>query len=346
MGQMNDIDRYPTESCRKRAEARRQIDRTCPPDVRRNCRALRLSESLAVAGHRRLLAWRTVRRVRPAGSLPILDVCTGTGDLALAYDRAAGRKLGIVGADFCHPMLVIGRQKVGEAGSAAANHVCRGRRPIAAVSRRTQFQIVSVAFGLRNVTDTDRGLGEMLRVCRPGGRIAVLEFSMPRWQPFKAIYRWYFRHVLPRIGQALARNPADAYNYLPESVGEFPQGEALAERMRAAGLADVRYYPLTLGVATLYVGKMNSSTCSQGSPTSLLAITGASGAIYAVRLLEVLLRDGRDVHLSISPSGRACSSKSWASTSICDDIRCIESLLPATQCRPSGEDRVLSTTRT
>ena len=116
------------------------------------------------------------------------------------------------------------------------------------------FQIVSVAFGLRNVTDSDRGLREMLRVCRPGGRIAVLEFSMPRWQPFKFLYGVYFRHVLPRIGQALARNRHDAYNYLPDSVGEFPSGESLAQRMRAAGASQVHHYPLSLGVATLYVG--------------------------------------------------------------------------------------------
>ena len=84
------------------------------------------------------------------------------------------------------------------------------------------FQIVSVAFGLRNVTDTDRGLREMARVCRPGGSVAVLEFSLPRWQPFRGLYNWYFRHVLPRIGQALSAQSVDAYDYLPESVGEFP----------------------------------------------------------------------------------------------------------------------------
>jgi demethylmenaquinone methyltransferase/2-methoxy-6-polyprenyl-1,4-benzoquinol methylase len=85
--------------------------------------------------------------------------------------------------------------------------------------------------------------------------VAVLEFSSPRWQPFKAIYGWYFRHVLPRIGQWFARNRESAYSYLPQSVGEFPQGEALAERMRAAGLVDVWYRGLTLGVATIYVGR-------------------------------------------------------------------------------------------
>ena len=83
----------------------------------------------------------------------------------------------------------------------------------------------------------------------------MLEFSSPEWQPFKAVYGWYFRNVLPKIGQLLARNAQSAYNYLPESVGEFPQGEQLAERMRAAGLSEVSYRSLTLGVATLYVGK-------------------------------------------------------------------------------------------
>ena len=91
-----------------------------------------------------------------------------------------------------------------------------------------------VAFGLRNVADTDRGLAEMTRVCRPGGQVAVLEFSTPRWQPLRGIYLLYFRHILPRIGQFFARNKSDAYEYLPASVAQFPDGEALAERMRAS----------------------------------------------------------------------------------------------------------------
>ena len=84
--------------------------------------------------------------------------------------------------------------------------------------------------------------------------MAVLEFSMPSWQPFKALYGFYFLKVLPRIGQWIMCNKQQAYRYLPASVGQFPSGEALAERMRAAGLGDVRFHPLTLGIATLYVG--------------------------------------------------------------------------------------------
>ena len=196
--------------------------------------------------------WRTVRKVRPVGEAPILDLCTGTGDLALAFGRATRGKTPIVGADFCQPMLEIGRVKAQRVGAGQITFVEADAQRLPFPD--DEFQIVSVAFGLRNVTDTDRGLREMVRVCRPGGRVAVLEFSMPRWQPFRYFYGLYFRHVLPRIGQLLARNRRDAYNYLPESVGEFPSGEALAQRMRAAGAREVHYYPLTLGVATLYVG--------------------------------------------------------------------------------------------
>lgn len=197
---------------------------------------------------------RTVRMVPPTPGTKILDVCTGTGDLALAYHRAGTGQVRIVGADFCHEMLAIGRQKAERAGAngdVAFVEADAMRLPW----ESDQFDVVCVAFGLRNVADTDAGLREMVRVAAPGGRVAVLEFTTPGWQPFKAAYGWYFRHVLPRIGQMLAKNAQDAYAYLPQSVGEFPQGEELAEKMRAAGLAEVKYTGLTLGVATLYVGR-------------------------------------------------------------------------------------------
>lgn len=197
--------------------------------------------------------WRTVRMVPPKPGMKILDMCTGTGDLALAYSKAVDGRAEVVGADFCHEMLAIARQKgmKTEAGGAVTFVEADAMRiPLG----DDQFDIVSVAFGLRNVADTDAGLSEMTRVCKPGGQVAVLEFSTPQWQPFKAIYSWYFRNILPKIGQWLARNGQSAYNYLPESVGQFAQGEELANMMRTAGLSEVRYVPLTLGVATLYIG--------------------------------------------------------------------------------------------
>ena len=117
-----------------------------------------------------------------------------------------------------------------------------------------RFQLVTVAFGLRNVADTDRGIREMTRVCQPGGRVVILEFSSPRRQPMKGLYGFYFRHVLPRIGHWFAGNSQQAYEYLPASVSEFPQGEALVARLQNAGLGEVTHYPLTFGIATLYIG--------------------------------------------------------------------------------------------
>ena len=156
-----------------------------------------------------------------------------------------------MGSDFCYPMLEVGVQKNKKS--------LRDIQFIEADSQQLPFQddyfqVVSVAFGLRNVADTDRGLHEMLRVCKPGGQIAILEFSKPRYQPIRGLYGWYFKNVLPRIGQMLARNDSSAYNYLPDSVGEFPCYEQLTERMLAAGMKTAKFYPLTFGIATLYIG--------------------------------------------------------------------------------------------
>lgn len=214
--------------------------------------------------------WRTVRRIRPSGDSPILDVCTGTGDLAIAYWKKAGGTTAVVGTDFTPEMLDIARVKSAKMGipAEANSSEASGSSPKAKASLTFQqadtmelplesdlYQIVSVAFGLRNVSDTVAGLKEMTRVCKPGGQVAVLEFSMPRNRLFGAVYRWYFRNILPRIGQLLARNSEAAYKYLPQSVSEFPQDEELAALMREAGLTDITWTPLTFGIATLYAGR-------------------------------------------------------------------------------------------
>ena len=201
--------------------------------------------------------WRTkTTRLVPPGPAengPIFDLCTGTGDLALAYDRAARGAVPVVAADFCHDMLVRAVEKAKTAGAADRIRFVEADAQALPFADDT-FQIVSVAFGLRNVTDTDRGIAEMVRVTRPGGRVAILEFSRPRNRLFGNLYTFYFRHVLPRVGQLLCRNRENAYRYLPESVLRFPDYDALAAKLRAHGLVEVRYEPFTFGVATLYVG--------------------------------------------------------------------------------------------
>jgi len=197
---------------------------------------------------------RTTKIVPSEGDDPILDLCTGSGDLALAYDRAAKGNVPIVGADFCHELLLRATAKAKKAGAAERIRFVEAdaqQLPFA----NDSFQIACVAFGLRNVTDMDRGLSEMVRVTKPGGRVAVLEFSKPRHWLIRRPYLFFFRRVLPLIGNLLSRSPDSAYRYLPESVMQFPDYEALATRMEGHGLKGVEFHPFTGGIATLYVGR-------------------------------------------------------------------------------------------
>ena len=197
---------------------------------------------------------RAVRRLKFAEGKPVLDTCTGTGDLALAMAKHAPEGVDVIGSDFCHAMLEIAREKKGDTAELGS-----GIEFIEADSQHLPFdsdlfQCVTVAFGLRNVADTDQGLREMLRVCRPGGQVMVLEFSRPTLIGLRQIYGFYFRHVLPKVGQMLARNDKSAYEYLPQSVGLFPDGQELADRMTAVGMQNVSFTPLTVGVVTIYEG--------------------------------------------------------------------------------------------
>jgi|SRR5262245_9002874 len=205
-------------------------------------------------------AWRKrVTRMVPLTTGPLLDLCTGTGDLAFEYDRAAAGGVRIIGADFSGAMLARAVAKSRKRDSDPRVGFVQAdaqRLPFADGT----FEVVTIAFGLRNVTDTDRGLSEMVRVTRSGGRVAVLEFSRPRHWLFGRAYRAYFRYLLPTVGQLFSRSGEKAYAYLPASVMEFPDGEALAERMRSAGLREVAYTPFTLGIATLYVGTKDTPT--------------------------------------------------------------------------------------
>lgn len=193
--------------------------------------------------------WRrkTVRRIAPVAHSRILDVCTGTGDLAIAFQRYLRGEATIVGTDFCPEMLEIASSKAGD-GEIRFSQADAQALPFEDGS----FDVVTVAFGLRNVEDTDQGLREMARVCQSGGTVGVLEFSHPRRWPIRPLYGLYFRHLLPRIGRWLSPS-MDAYDYLPASVGEFPCYEKLTARMEQCGLQEARFYPLTFGIATLYL---------------------------------------------------------------------------------------------
>jgi demethylmenaquinone methyltransferase/2-methoxy-6-polyprenyl-1,4-benzoquinol methylase len=194
--------------------------------------------------------WRhvTVRRAPPPPAGAMLDVCTGTGDLALAYARAAAPGVRIVASDFCRPMLDHGIEKARKSG---AQVEWVEADAMALPFPTAAFDLVTVAFGLRNIADTARGLAEMARVIEPGGRLAILEFSLPPNRLIRGFYLWYFRRVLPFLGNAVARNRSDAYTYLNKSVEEFPSGERLAGLVRAAGFDRVEMVPLTFGIATL-----------------------------------------------------------------------------------------------
>jgi demethylmenaquinone methyltransferase/2-methoxy-6-polyprenyl-1,4-benzoquinol methylase len=201
-------------------------------------------------------SWRnfTTRTAPPEPGVPVLDCCTGTADLAIAYDKASGGKSPVVGSDFCREMLLIGNKKVQNAHAADRITLVEGdtqRLPLPS----DLFGVVTVAFGLRNVADTAKGIDEMIRVARPGGKVAILEFSKPRGAILGRIYLVFFRRVLPKVGQALAPNRDNAYEYLPASVLQFPDGQEMLDLLESRGLTKTKQYPLTFGIATLYVGE-------------------------------------------------------------------------------------------
>jgi demethylmenaquinone methyltransferase/2-methoxy-6-polyprenyl-1,4-benzoquinol methylase len=192
--------------------------------------------------------WRTraIRTLQLTGRETLIDVCTGTADIALAAHGAAR----IVGVDFAGAMLGLGLQKVRRAKEDRRISLVRGdalRLPVADASA----DAVTIGFGIRNVQKPDVGCAEMARVLRRGGRLAILEFGTPRVPGVRALYEWYFNSMLPFIGRRISGH-SGAYSYLPASVGSFPPPAEFVTVLRQAGFSDVRAVPLTFGIVYLY----------------------------------------------------------------------------------------------
>ncbi|HEY3160209.1 MAG TPA: bifunctional demethylmenaquinone methyltransferase/2-methoxy-6-polyprenyl-1,4-benzoquinol methylase UbiE [Vicinamibacterales bacterium] len=224
--------------------------------------------------------WRTaaIRSLKLTGRERLLDVCCGTADVALESRRgrpslsadlsaearsakvearsakAEGpRAARVVGVDFSGAMLALGLQKVRAAGEAGHVTLLRGDAMHLPAADQS-VDAATVAFGIRNVQRPDVACREIARVLRPGGRLAILEFGVPRIPGIKPVYLWYFTHVLPRIGRAISGHHA-AYSYLPASVGTFAPPSEFVETLRSAGFSDVRADPLTFGIVYLYTAR-------------------------------------------------------------------------------------------
>ncbi len=190
---------------------------------------------------------RTVSRVATILSRPgacVLDVCCGTGDLALALQKH-GPSARIFASDFSHPMLVAARRK----RSPALFEADALQLP----TPNASFDLATIAFGFRNLTNYRGGLIELRRILKPGGTLAILEFSTPPNALLARLYSFYSRSILPTVGGMISGSK-DAYTYLPESVRKFPGAEGLADQMRDAGFVNVRFERMTAGIVALHLG--------------------------------------------------------------------------------------------
>lgn len=200
----------------------------------------------------RLLVARRLHASLGSGPVRILDVACGTGDLSLTLFETSGAR--VFGVDFCRPMLAIAAQKISrnqlEMPLIEADALCL---PFNDCS----FDGVTIAFGLRNLSNVEDGLSELLRVLKPGGHLAVLEFSKPIVPGFRFLFRVYFTKVLPYLG-GLISGSKSAYQYLPASVSRFPDQDELTALMRHVGLQEVKYENLTGGIAALHMGRRSA----------------------------------------------------------------------------------------
>lgn len=196
---------------------------------------------------------RLVRHLPAGEDLRVIDIATGTADVLLSLVSQSSRVNCGSGVDLAERMLDIGRRKIHERGLTDRLALKVGDAQ-ALPYEDAQFEVATIAFGIRNVPDVGKGLAEMYRVLRPGGRALILEFSLPSNALIRTLYLWYFRHILPRLG-AVVSGDGFAYSYLNKTVETFPYGEAFCQMMRDAGFESVHRDVLTFGIASIYVGE-------------------------------------------------------------------------------------------
>lgn len=212
-----------------------------------------LLNTVLSAGFDRRWRRQAIRSLALTGRERVLDVCAGTADVSIGAALAHPGGARVVGVDFAGAMLARGHEKIGAAGIRDRVQLIRGDAmglPVASAS----VDAATIAFGIRNVQGTAQALDELMRVLRPGGRLAILEFGLPDLPGLRQLYRWYFLSVLPRIGRMISRH-GGAYSYLPESVAAFPWGEDFVRLLRDAGFVEAQARPLTLGVVYLYTAR-------------------------------------------------------------------------------------------
>lgn len=199
------------------------------------------------------IRWRkkAIKMLKDLEPKKILDIATGTGDFAIESLKLNPEM--VIGVDISEGMLNVGRQKMKKRGYSDIIDMQSGDSENIHFEDNT-FDAVIVAFGVRNFENLEKGLSEMNRVLRPGGRAVILEFSKPTIFPFKQLYNFYFRWILPKIGKVVSKDNA-AYTYLPESVNEFPFGDDFLKILEKTGYKNTKCKPLTLGISSIYVGE-------------------------------------------------------------------------------------------
>ncbi len=242
------MTKYPQESIKpyneeekKSVQVERMFDNIAPAYDQLNHT---LSWGIDKSWRKKAIDW-----LKPFNPQRMMDVATGTGDFAIQACRVLNPKE-LIGTDISEGMMNVGRQKVKEAG--LESRISFAKEDCTALSfPNNRFDAITVAFGVRNFEDLDKGLKEMHRVLSDNGKLVILELSEPEWFPMKQLYALYSKVVIPTLGKLLSKDRS-AYTYLPQSIKAFPQGEVMREIILKAGFSEARFKRLTLGICTLY----------------------------------------------------------------------------------------------